>query len=559
MDSQLNKTTYNKLYSSLFGIYNKYPIRIELLKIKKMNSLNKYFIIIFILLLSVDGIGQRLWIGAVDTDWENAANWNGGTLPSDGDDVTIDGDNYTFAPTISSNSSFTIDDLVIQDAGTLNKTGGDLTIEDDFFINGGSTFNSSGGLIDVNDEIYVDASTFNFNGGSLDIGDDLNLEAGSVFNSSVGTVDIADDIYMDASTLNYNGGDLDVDEIEVNNNSTASLLGGTVTIDGDLDANSGSTFNIATTLIQTAGDEDLELGTNTTFNILPGTNITGFDDVDFDGGGGATFNMTGGFLDLDDEFLINEDNNTITVSSGTLNISDDLEISDDNNSLTFTGDAVITIGDGFDVEASANNTNITFSGNVDFTIADDFDVIGDDSTIVFSGDSNLTIGADFDIDGDDSTIVVSDNADIDITDDFDFEGDSNSITTSGDATVDVGDEITFTNGSNTTFDVGGSSTVTGDTTDDITVFNINNNGTVSINGFVLPVEFISVTSSILESKTVLIEWSTASEKDNHYFTIESSSDLNSWIELSVIYGVGNSLSILNYSFVDTNPIHGVSL
>ena len=501
----------------------------------EVKNLCKYIFLIISLLLSIDGFSQRQWIGAVDTDWENPANWNGGTLPSNGDDITIDGDNYTFAPTISSNSSFTIDDLVIRDAGILNKTNGSLIIGDDFFIQGGSVINSSGGLIDVNDEVYMDASTFNFSGGSLDIGDDLNIEAGSVFNSSVGTVDIGDDIIIDASTLSYNGGDMDVDEIINSNNSTASLLGGTITIDGALDANSGTTFNIATTLIQTAGDEDLELGTNTTFNILPGANITGFNDVDFDGGGGATFNMTGGFLDLDDEFLIAENNNTITVSSGTLNISDDLEIRDDDNSLTFTGDAVITIGDDFDVEANADNANITFSGNVDVTVGDDFAILGDDSAIVFSGD-----------------------ADIDINDDLNFTGDGNSITTTDNVTVDVAEEITFTDGTNSTFNVGGSSTVTGDSTDDITAFNVTGGGTVSVGGAVLPVEFLSVTSNILEGKTALIEWATASEKDNHYFTIESSSDLHSWIELGITSGAGNSLSILNYSFVDKNPIHGVS-
>ena len=46
----------------------------------------------------------------------------------------------------------------------------------------------------------------------------------------------------------------------------------------------------------------------------------------------------------------------------------------------------------------------------------------------------------------------------------------------------------------------------------------------------------------------LVKWSTASEADNDYFTIEKSSDLELWQEIATINGAGNSTSLINYTF-----------
>ena len=46
----------------------------------------------------------------------------------------------------------------------------------------------------------------------------------------------------------------------------------------------------------------------------------------------------------------------------------------------------------------------------------------------------------------------------------------------------------------------------------------------------------------------LVKWSTASESDNDYFTIEKSNDLENWQEIATINGAGNSTSIIHYMF-----------
>ena len=53
-----------------------------------------------------------------------------------------------------------------------------------------------------------------------------------------------------------------------------------------------------------------------------------------------------------------------------------------------------------------------------------------------------------------------------------------------------------------------------------------------------------------EGKVVVLKWTTASEQDNQYFTIEKSSDANEWSAIGTVPGAGNSSSMINYSFTD---------
>ena len=74
---------------------------------------------------------------------------------------------------------------------------------------------------------------------------------------------------------------------------------------------------------------------------------------------------------------------------------------------------------------------------------------------------------------------------------------------------------------------------------------------------VLPIELVYFKASLLDKK-VLIEWETASEINNDYFTIERSMDGISFNSFSIVDGAGNSNSTLNYSAIDNNPLNGIS-
>jgi hypothetical protein len=77
------------------------------------------------------------------------------------------------------------------------------------------------------------------------------------------------------------------------------------------------------------------------------------------------------------------------------------------------------------------------------------------------------------------------------------------------------------------------------------------------NGSPLPITLLSFEAQpVLEN--VLITWSTASETNNDYFTIERSKDGFNFEAIIEVDGAGNSNDILNYKVTDFNPYEGVS-
>ncbi len=73
----------------------------------------------------------------------------------------------------------------------------------------------------------------------------------------------------------------------------------------------------------------------------------------------------------------------------------------------------------------------------------------------------------------------------------------------------------------------------------------------------LPIELLSF-NAFLVGKTVKTEWTTQTEINNNYFTIEKSKEGTIWEVVGIVDGAGNSTSVLNYSKVDVNPYKGTS-
>lgn len=73
----------------------------------------------------------------------------------------------------------------------------------------------------------------------------------------------------------------------------------------------------------------------------------------------------------------------------------------------------------------------------------------------------------------------------------------------------------------------------------------------------LPVEFTHLTGVKTEDG-ILINWATATEKNNAYFTIEKSNDAATWVALDNINGAGNSEGATEYSYLDKNPANGIN-
>jgi hypothetical protein len=73
----------------------------------------------------------------------------------------------------------------------------------------------------------------------------------------------------------------------------------------------------------------------------------------------------------------------------------------------------------------------------------------------------------------------------------------------------------------------------------------------------LPIELLSFDAQPV-GNTVLVNWTTASEINNDFFTVERSADAINYNAIGTVDGAGNSNSSRNYQFIDAQPLQGVS-
>jgi hypothetical protein len=73
----------------------------------------------------------------------------------------------------------------------------------------------------------------------------------------------------------------------------------------------------------------------------------------------------------------------------------------------------------------------------------------------------------------------------------------------------------------------------------------------------LPVELLTFIA-VCDGEKVNANWSTTSETNNDYFTLERSSNAAEWDPLLNVSGAGNSNTLLNYSAEDNDPLDGIS-
>lgn len=82
---------------------------------------------------------------------------------------------------------------------------------------------------------------------------------------------------------------------------------------------------------------------------------------------------------------------------------------------------------------------------------------------------------------------------------------------------------------------------------------------VALRKFVmLPVTLVSFTAEAINTTAVQLNWKTASETNNSYFTVERSADGKEFSEIVRVTGAGTSNLPHTYSFTDIHPLSGVS-
>lgn len=81
--------------------------------------------------------------------------------------------------------------------------------------------------------------------------------------------------------------------------------------------------------------------------------------------------------------------------------------------------------------------------------------------------------------------------------------------------------------------------------------------TAAGDGSPLPVELLNFSADVA-GNTVVLNWTTASEINNDYFTVERSVDALNFMPIGTVDGAGNSSLTRNYQLIDANPLPGVS-
>lgn len=76
-------------------------------------------------------------------------------------------------------------------------------------------------------------------------------------------------------------------------------------------------------------------------------------------------------------------------------------------------------------------------------------------------------------------------------------------------------------------------------------------------GEALPIELLSFDAE-LNGDQVDLTWTTATETNNEYFTIEKTKDFENYEIVTTVPGAGNSNSMQNYSAIDYDPCEGIS-
>jgi hypothetical protein len=280
------------------------------------------------------------------------------------------------------------------------------------------------------------------------------------------------------------------------------------------------TFDVQTNVL-TDDNFEIVVMDDVVFSIAGNYTLSNSSSITLESG--ATANVAGNFAANSTQ--------TITVKNGaSMNITGELKLTNDMtvdvygeincNSLHVDGASpVINIhsGGSFDVASGVHlqNADLTVENNGSMT-SEDVYVTGSPNNIDITG--NWEVDGNFDVSQDGLTVEVNNPGNLIVTDTL-FVG-NNQIT--GDGNVDAG-EIECGAGTGT------------DCYDQIDP---------------LPIELISFTANQKNSK-VEIKWSTASETNNSYFTLEKSLNGLDFNFLADILGAGNSYQVLHYSYIDS--------
>ena len=472
--------------------------------------------------------GDIVWTnGGAAGDWEDPANWDLNRVPN-GDDVIIDG-----AYNITLESSPTIEKLTLSNGASLTIASGyTLTV----FNNGsdGVRIEKTGGTLIINGTLN------SYDHGKYGVRlDSANTEV--IINGTLNTYDNKDGVNVDGpgATITVNG------TLNAYDNSK----------DG-IDIDDGNTLNIPSSgkiYVNNNGSDGFKMKESFVNNGLIsvtnsgdiGFNLAGSQDETFINNG--TLTISGAILGFDgkDTDWYTTNNNIMIISACDTLVDDGTNI---YNYGTFQGDGLVENGNYYDIQFLPGSTLVpgTSAGELFFTEILDLSGVNLD----------IEINA---LNSYDQIVVdtgIQSNADVTITNAI--------LNLSGSYIPAPGDEFMFLEKKSPGAIVG-------------TFNGIPNNSTIFFNGVELtiaydggdgnditftnlaplPVELIDFNAKAAE-KEVKLDWTTATEINNDYFTVERSLDGRTFEKIATIAGQGNTSEISRYFHADKNPATGIN-
>lgn len=574
-----------------------------------MKTIVKAIILLSIFQLAIHGqsyacwpTGNVTWTGNVSSDWNNASNYSGnwGALPDDRDRVIINPSNYSNEPVISNDPSFS--------PASINLTNGaNLTVNRSITTaylevgSGSNTITIQGSrALNVSEDFLLSSNNGRIileGAGDVDVGNDVIFEnnATRLTNNSTGSFVVQGDLVLDANTsrLENNGdisiaGDLRTGGAFAAANRIENNVSGILTISGDIN------FNGAANTVDNYGI------------VNQSGNFTGIDLLcDFENRAGGIWNWmyVGGWPDPDMSSVLSANGTVVYAGAGDQPI---LPIAYTN--LTISGSGTKQLQGS---AAVAGTLSLT-SGKIALNDADL--IIGSSATIsnasssryiITNGTGKLIqngIGAGsrsgdilFPIGTSASSYTplvinnsgTADNYSVRLASVVYDGGYSGTAQTSDvvnktwyiDEEVVGGSDVTLTFQWNDADQLTGFSptavkvihydgtqweTMAAGAATGSGVYTMSASGISSFSPFgiegedgTLPVELLYFKGN-MNGDVAILEWATASELNNDFFTLERSTDLESFEVVNSIEGKGTTEERNDYRYYDNNPVRGTA-
>ena len=447
--------------------------------------------------------------------------------------------------------------LTISDGGT--KTLPDFTLDvgtDGITILDGATLdnNTNNNILNVSGDVNIVDGTFNLGGSAASLSaQNLTLTTGT-FNSSGADIDLSGDVSIDGGTFSAGSGNLNLEgDFDLNAIATFNNNSGTIIFDGASDQNLTGDFSTGTfndLQVNKSGGE-LVLGASADVQVsnvlaLNGGNINTQASA-------AAFRLLNGV-------------GSISRTSGYINGPLQVDLTDDDAFNFPLGKSGNYKPLNLKIQNSSQSANpLTWEVEYYSASAETFSNAGVNDGIDLNAiETNPTVdeqvtnmnGSEFwrmDTGGGTAT---AETITLDISD---TNIDQNNINDQ-ELQVMVWDD-TNQGGADEWVHLGGNSSGTPSSANVVSTVTLGFSEKILTSGaeaaIPLPVELVSFTGSSVKTG-ILLEWSTASEIENDYFEILRSIDGENFEVIGEVDGNGNSTELIEYEFLDRNPLGGAN-